>query len=103
MTKKGEVIINEKWYNKKLFMVLAFVLLVFTAFQVRTSAFTEGVQAKYKTDFATYEESLAAAAEFNIEIAGESFVLLKNENQALPLGKSEAILVCLVLEATTSY
>ena len=76
--------------TKKLFMVLAFVLLVFTAFQVRTSAFTEGVQAKYKTDFATYEESLAAAAEFNIEIAGESFVLLKNENQALPLGKTES-------------
>ena len=38
---------------------------------------------KYQADFATYEEEQAAAAELNIEIAGEGAVLLKN-NGVLP-------------------
>ena len=72
--------------------VLILVLVSVFAFLATTSityAFTEGVQAKYGTDFSSYEEELEAASEFNEELAAESFVLLKNEDNALPLSSSE--------------
>lgn len=44
---------------------------------------------KYYTDYLTFEEELEAAYAFNVEVAGEGSVLLKNENSALPLQKNE--------------
>ena len=42
-------------------------------------------QGKYYTDYATLEDEQQAAKELSIEIASEGDVLLKNENNALPL------------------
>lgn len=46
---------------------------------------------KYYTDFATLEEERAAAQELNIQVEAEGIVLLKNDNNALPLSKSARI------------
>ena len=76
-------------FKKALYSVLTLLLAVVASTKVTYAAFVDGVQAKYGTDFATFEEEQAAAGEFNIEIAGESFVLMKNEEQTLPLTPSE--------------
>ena len=46
---------------------------------------------KYYTDFATLAEEREAAKELNIQVEAEGIVLLKNENNALPLSKSAKI------------
>lgn len=53
------------------------------------AAFVPDTPAKYATDFATFDEEKEAAELFNIELAKESFVLLKNTNNALPLNETE--------------
>lgn len=52
-------------------------------------AFKEDVQAKFSTDFSSFEDARRAGDQFNIELAGESFILMKNEGFALPLTASE--------------
>lgn len=76
-------------FKKVLYIVLAMQLVLFTTAMETYAAFEDGVKAKYVTDFASFEEEQKAAAEFNIELAGESFILMKNENNALPLTSSE--------------
>lgn len=49
------------------------------------------VNGKYYTDYATLEEQRAAAKELNIQAEAEGIVLLKNENNALPLSKTAKI------------
>ena len=44
-----------------------------------------GTNGKYYTDYQTLEEEQLAAKELSIEAASEGFVMLKNENGALPL------------------
>lgn len=44
---------------------------------------------KFYTDYATLAEAQAAAHALAVEIAGEGIVLLKNENNALPLNSDE--------------
>ena len=44
---------------------------------------------KYYTDFNTIDEARAYGDELNIEVASEGFVLLKNQNNALPLSDTE--------------
>lgn len=76
-------------FKKALYSVLTLLLGLVVSSKVTYAAFVDGVQAKYGTDFATFEEEQAAAGEFNIELAAESFVLMKNEDLALPLTSSE--------------
>ena len=77
-------------FKKVLYTVLTLQLVLFATATATYAAFENGVSAKFQTDFATFQEEQAAAAEFNIELAGESFILMKNENQALPLTSSES-------------
>lgn len=58
-----------------------------TAFALSENA----TQAKkgWMTDFETIEEEHELAAELNLELMAEGMVLLKNENNALPLSKKE--------------
>ncbi len=74
---------------KKVLILVLVSLFAFLATTSITYAFTEGVQAKYGTDFSSYEEELEAAGQFNEELAAESFVLMKNDDNALPLSSSE--------------
>lgn len=76
-------------FKKVLYIVLTLQLVMFITATQAYAAFEDGIQAKYTTDFATFEEEKIAAGEFNIELAGESFILMKNENQALPLSSGE--------------
>lgn len=46
-----------------------------------------GTNGKYYTDYQTLDEEQQAAKELAIEAAGEGFVMLKNENCALPLAE----------------
>ena len=46
-----------------------------------------GTNARYYTDYMTLEEEQQIAKDLAIEVASESFVLLKNENNVLPLAK----------------
>ncbi|VEU80230.1 beta-glucosidase [Haploplasma axanthum] len=46
---------------------------------------------KFYTDFTSYEDVLDAGYKLNEEIASEGFVLLKNENESLPLVKNSKI------------
>ncbi len=49
----------------------------------------EKANGKFYADFNTQAELREAGSELNKAIAGEGFVLLKNENEALPLAKDE--------------
>ncbi len=49
------------------------------------AVYAEGVEPIYLSDYDSKQEVLAAARDFNEEMAGEGMVLLKNENNALPL------------------
>lgn len=51
------------------------------------SAFASGN--KYNLQYDSYDEVLEAGRDLNLEIAAEGFVLLKNQNKALPLQASE--------------
>ena len=77
------------WFRRVSFLTLMVMMSFFAQASLTHAAFVSGVQPKFGTDFATFEEELAAAAEFNVELAGESFILMKNENSALPLSSSE--------------
>ena len=54
-----------------------------------TAAVAETSSGKYYTAFATYQDEQDAAYMLNEELAGESFVLMKNRNNALPLSSDE--------------
>ena len=57
------------------------------SFSGRASAADSVIPAdgKYYSDFDTFEEAQAAAADLNVEISGEGNVLLKNKDNALPM------------------
>ncbi len=44
---------------------------------------------RFYTDFTDIDEARAVGEQLNIEVAGEGFVLMKNQNNALPLAGSE--------------
>lgn len=50
-----------------------------------------GTGGKYYTDYQTLDEEQQLAKQLAIEAAGEGFVMLKNENNALPLKKGSAV------------
>ena len=50
-----------------------------------------GTNGKYYTDFSSFEEEQLVAKDLAIEVASEGFVMLKNENDALPLEKGARI------------
>ena len=52
-----------------------------------------GTNARYYTDYMTLEEEQQIAKDLAIEVASEGFVLLKNENAALPMNKGARISV----------
>lgn len=47
--------------------------------------YDEGISALYVSDYDSKEEALRQANEFNVRLCEEGFVLLKNENGALPI------------------
>ena len=49
----------------------------------------DAAQDMYESDYNSYMETMKASSELNIEIAGEGFVLMKNQNDALPLATGE--------------
>lgn len=75
MTKKG----------KLTFVFVTLLLIVALAGSVMAaSADALKYDGKYYSDFEDHDEVVAAAAELNIQIAGEGMVLLKNDNETLP-------------------
>ena len=46
---------------------------------------------KYRTDYGTLEEERAAAKQLNIEVASEGDVLMKNDDNTLPLKKNSTL------------
>lgn len=75
MTKKG----------KLTFVFVTLLLIVALAGSVMAaSADALKYDGKYYSDFEDHDEVVAAAAELNIQIAGEGMVLLKNDNDTLP-------------------
>ena len=50
-----------------------------------------GTNGKYYTDFSSFEEEQLVAKDLAIEVASEGFVMLKNENDALPLEKGARV------------
>ena len=55
------------------------------------SPFDVGYGQKYYPDFATWDEAKDHAKDVNIQIMEESFVLLKNNQNALPLARGEGV------------
>ena len=49
----------------------------------------DAAQDMYVSDYDSYMDTIKASSELNIEIAGEGFVLMKNQNNALPLASGE--------------
>jgi beta-glucosidase len=79
-----------KTVTKRLLILMFVFLGVFILGTKSVKAgFVEDKPAVYQTDFESVEEEAAAARELNEQIAGEGFVLLKNENDALPLNPQE--------------
>ena len=52
--------------------------------------YADGVEASYVSDFASKEEALENANAVNVDLCREGFVLLKNENNALPIATPES-------------
>lgn len=50
-----------------------------------------GTNGKYYTDFSSFEEEQLVAKDLAIEVASEGFVMLKNENDVLPLEEGASI------------
>ena len=50
-----------------------------------------GTNGKYYTDYSSFEEEQLVAKDLAIEVASEGFVMLKNENDALPLEKGARV------------
>ena len=50
-----------------------------------------GTGGKYYTDYSTFEEEQLAAKDLAIEVASEGFVMLKNENNVLPLEEGASV------------
>ena len=68
--------------------------LVFTSFMApgplsANAGVLDAAQDMYESDYDSYMETMEASSELNIEIAGEGFVLMKNQNDALPLAAGE--------------
>ncbi len=68
--------------------------LVFTSFMApgtlsANAGVLDAAQDMYESDYNSYMETMKASSELNIEIAGEGFVLMKNQNDALPLATGE--------------
>ena len=68
--------------------------LVFTSFMApgtlsANAGVLDAAQDMYESDYDSYMETMKASSELNIEIAGEGFVLMKNQNDALPLAAGE--------------
>lgn len=68
--------------------------LVFTSFMApgtlsANAGVLDAAQDMYESDYDSYMETMKASSELNIEIAGEGFVLMKNQNDALPLATGE--------------
>ena len=49
----------------------------------------DAAQDLYESDYDSYMDTIKASSELNIEIAGEGFVLMKNQDDALPLAAAE--------------
>ena len=73
---------KSKQFGKIAMSVILALSMIVTAMFTTFTAFAEG---KYYTDFASYEEELEYAGRLNREIFADSVVLMKNENEALPL------------------
>lgn len=56
----------------------------------RRAVYADGVEPIYVSDYPTKAATLEAANKLNEDITGEGFVLLKNENNALPIKTSES-------------
>ena len=52
--------------------------------------FKPGVESYYLTDYMSKDQVLEAARDFNVELAGEGYVMLKNSNGALPIRTPES-------------
>ena len=50
-----------------------------------------GTNGKYYTDFSSFEEEQLVAKDLAIEVASEGFVMLKNENDVLPLENGTSV------------
>lgn len=79
-------------YCKVVSLLLALCMLLGTAATAETIVTPQGntygfadTNGKYYTDYMTLAEEQQAARELAIEVATEGFVMLKNENNALPL------------------
>ena len=86
--------ISKSVVKKMTIALLSVVLAVMLLFAFNTqnigSAFAAASTSnKYFADFDSYEEEKEVARDLNEEFADESYVLMKNENNALPLKKSE--------------
>lgn len=85
----------------------ALVLSSVAAFAPRSSlsasaGVLDAAKDEYVSDYDSYMETLKASSELNIEIAGEGFVLMKNQSNALPL-KTDAEKKVTVLSAFMEY
>ena len=52
--------------------------------------YADGIEASYVSDFTSKEEALEHANELNVNLCREGFVLLKNEDNALPISTPES-------------
>ena len=73
---------------------IAMVVAVMTDVLVRSSAASVIAEdGKYYTDYETLEDAQEAAAELALDVASEGDVLMKNQNNALPLNGNEYVSV----------
>ncbi len=55
------------------------------------AVYAEGYEAIYETEYSSKSQVYEAAKQFNIKLSGEGFVLLKNNNQTLPIPTPESL------------
>ena len=77
-------------------IALLFTMLLSPVFAVAGLARAEGEptggkqqDGKFKSDYESFEDTIEAGKNLNLQIASEGFILLKNKNNALPLATTE--------------
>ncbi|MDO5423057.1 MAG: glycoside hydrolase family 3 C-terminal domain-containing protein [Eubacteriales bacterium] len=75
----------KKRYVKAIFSIALASSLAFSGIAVQAAGGSISADGKYFPDFDSLEETLSAAAEVTQEVAAEGEILLKNENEALPM------------------
>ena len=91
MLKEENLMSKKRSIMRKLIAIALGMALSLTSVAASAGTVTGNLDAagKFYTDYSTIDEARIVGEQLNIQVAGEGFVLLKNQNGALPLSSDE--------------